>query len=101
MDEGGMLRVGPQSAGADPGPACYGFGGTRPTITDAHIIRGTIRPDAFLGGSMAIDADAAYKAFAPIAEHFGMSIPESAESAISLADANIVRAIQQIGRAHV
>ena len=51
VDDGGMLRVGPQSAGADPGPACYGKGGTEPTTTDAHIVIGTIRPGAFLGGA--------------------------------------------------
>ncbi len=51
-DTGGMLRVGPRSSGADPGPACYGRGGTAPTITDAHVIRGTIRPRSFLGGRM-------------------------------------------------
>ena len=58
-DGGGMLRVGPRSSGADPGPACYGRGGTAPTITDAHVIRGTIRPQSFLGGRMRLDADAA------------------------------------------
>ncbi len=51
VDDGGMLRVGPQSAGADPGPACYGKGGTEPATTDAHIVIGTIRPGAFLGGA--------------------------------------------------
>ena len=51
VDDGGMLRVGPQSAGADPGPACYGRGGSEPTTTDAHIVIGTIRPGAFLGGA--------------------------------------------------
>src|SRR5262249_24191369 len=56
VDEGGMLRVGPRSAGADPGPACYGRGGTEPTLTDAHVVRGTVRPEAFLGGRMHIDA---------------------------------------------
>ena len=50
QDDGGMLRVGPESAGADPGPACYGRGGNRPAITDAHMLRGTIRAEAFLGG---------------------------------------------------
>ena len=57
VDEGGMLRVGPHSAGADPGPACYGRGGTQPTLTDAHVVRETVRPEAFLGGRMPIDAD--------------------------------------------
>lgn len=96
VDEGGMLRVGPQSAGADPGPACYGRGGTLPTLTDAHVVRKTIRPEAFLGGRMKIDVEAAAQALAPIAERFGMAIEEAADSAIQLANANIVRAIQLI-----
>jgi N-methylhydantoinase A len=55
VDDGGMLRVGPQSAGAEPGPACYRRGGTAPTLTDAHVVCGTVRPEAFLGGRMEID----------------------------------------------
>ncbi len=96
VDEGGMLRVGPQSAGADPGPACYGHGGVQPTITDAHIIQGTIRPEAFLGGTMEVDAVASHRVFENVAAHFDMALPEMADSAIRLADANIVRAIQLI-----
>ncbi len=96
IDEGGMLRAGPQSAGADPGPACYGRGGKLPTITDAHVIRQTMRPEAFLGGRMQIDPEASRAAFKPIAEHFGMTLEEAADSAIQLANANIVRAIQLI-----
>jgi N-methylhydantoinase A len=96
VDEGGMLRVGPQSAGADPGPACYGRGGVQPTITDAHIIQGTIRPEAFLGGTMEVDALASQRVFGNVAAHFDMALPEMADSAIRLADANIVRAIQII-----
>ena len=96
VDEGGMLRVGPQSAGADPGPACYGRGGVQPTITDAHIIQGTIRPEAFLGGTMEVDALASQRVFEKVAAHFDMALPEMADSAIRLADANIVRAIQII-----
>lgn len=96
IDDGGMLRVGPESAGASPGPACYARGGMRPTITDAHVVRGSILPEAFLGGSMSIDAKAARRALEPIASHFGMSLEEAADSAIQLANANIVRAIQVI-----
>ena len=96
IDDGGMLRVGPESAGAMPGPACYCRGGTRPTITDAHVVRGTILPEAFLGGKMKIDADLSRKALEPIADAFGMSVEEAADSAIQLANANIVRAIQVI-----
>ena len=96
IDDGGMLRVGPRSAGADPGPACYGRGGEEPTITDAHVIRQTVRAKAFLGGRMKIDTDASRRVFEPIATHFGMSLEQAAESAVKLADANIVRAIQLI-----
>ncbi|MBL8699947.1 MAG: hydantoinase/oxoprolinase family protein [Alphaproteobacteria bacterium] len=96
IDDGGMLRVGPRSAGADPGPACYGRGGTVPTITDAQVIVGAVRPEAFLGGRMAIDTEAARRAMAPLAEHFKLSIEAMAESAIKLVNANIVRAIQLV-----
>ncbi|HVY13618.1 MAG TPA: hydantoinase/oxoprolinase family protein [Rhodopila sp.] len=96
IDDGGMLRVGPRSAGADPGPACYGRGGTLPTITDAHVVRGTIRPDGFLGGTMQLDRDAAHRAFAEVAARLGMPIAAAAAAAIRLAVANIVRAIQVV-----
>lgn len=96
VDEGGMLRVGPKSAGADPGPACYGRGGAEPTITDAHVIRGTIRPEAFLGGAMRIDRRAADGAFAGLASHFGLDLTGIAARAIRIAEANIVRAIQVV-----
>ena len=95
-DPGGMLRVGPRSAGADPGPACYGRGGGAPTITDAHVIRGSIQPESFLGGRMRLDVDAARRAFTPLAREFGMALEVIADSAIRLADANVVRAIQLI-----
>ncbi len=96
VDDGGMLRVGPQSAGAVPGPACYKRGGTEPTLTDAHVIRGTVRAEAFLGGRMEIDPALSHAAFEPIAARFGMSVPEAADSAVQLANANVVRAIQLI-----
>jgi N-methylhydantoinase A len=96
VDDGGMLRVGPQSAGADPGPACYGKGGAEPTTTDAHIVIGTIRPGAFLGGRMELDAQAAERVFAPLAGRFSLSTEQAAASALQLADANIVRAIQLV-----
>jgi len=96
VDDGGMLRVGPQSAGADPGPACYGRGGREPTITDAHVMVGTIRPAAFLGGRMKLDADAARRVFEPLAKRFGLGVEQAAASALQLADANIVRAIQLV-----
>lgn len=96
VDDGGMLRVGPESAGASPGPACYCRGGTQPTITDAHIVRGTIQPEAFLGGRMKIDPNLARRALEPIAQHFGISVEEAADHAIEVGTASIVRAIQVI-----
>jgi N-methylhydantoinase A len=96
IDDGGMLRVGPRSAGAVPGPACYGRGGTEPTVTDAHVVRGTIRPDAFLGGAMRLDADAAHRAFTGLAAKLGTDVRGAAAAAIRLAVANIVRAIQLV-----
>ena len=96
IDDGGMLRVGPRSAGADPGPACYGRGGVLPTVTDAHVVRGTIRPEAFLGGTMQLDADRAQRAFEGLAARLGTDIAGAAAAAIRLAVANIVRAIQLV-----
>ena len=95
-DDGGMLRVGPQSAGADPGPACYGRGGQVPTLTDAHVIRNTVRPEAFLGGRMAIFSDRSRAVFQPIADQLEMSLEDAADSAVQLANANVGRAIQLV-----
>jgi N-methylhydantoinase A len=96
VDDGGLLRVGPRSAGADPGPACYGRGGQDPTVTDAHLIRGTIQAEAFLGGRMTVNEQAAARAFSALAARFGMSPREIADSAVRVADASIVRAIQLV-----
>ena len=95
-DDGGLLRVGPGSAGATPGPACYRRGGDRPTVTDAHLVRGTLRPDAFLGGRMEVDRDAARRVFRPLAGRFGVSVEEIADSVIRLAEVSIVRAVQRV-----
>ncbi|MDA1098287.1 MAG: hydantoinase/oxoprolinase family protein [Proteobacteria bacterium] len=99
QDDGGMLRVGPESAGADPGPACYGRGGDRPTITDAHMVRGTIRTETFLGGKMDVNASTAANVFKSLADNLSMSIEEIADSAVRVADANIVGAIQLVSTA--
>jgi len=96
VDDGGMLRVGPMSSGADPGPACYGRGGEAPTITDAHVVRGSIRPEAFLGGRMALDVAAAQRAFEPLAARVGLSVEALASAALRVATSNIVRAIQMV-----
>ena len=96
IDDGGMLRVGPRSAGASPGPACYRRGGVAPTVTDAHVVRGTIRADAFLGGTMRLDVEAAHRAFEGIAKQLGLTVRDAASAAIRLAVANIVRAVQVV-----
>jgi len=96
IDDGGMLRVGPRSAGASPGPACYGRGGELPTVTDAHLIRGTIRADSFLGGAMVLDKERAHASFRDVARQLGMDVREAAAAAIRLAVANIVRAVQLV-----
>ena len=95
-DDGGMLRVGPQSAGADPGPAGYRRGGVDPTITDAHLVRGSVLPDTFLGGRMEVDSGLARAAFAPLSDHFGRSVEQVADDAVRVAEHNIVRAIQLV-----
>ncbi|MEC8027536.1 MAG: hydantoinase/oxoprolinase family protein, partial [Pseudomonadota bacterium] len=96
VDDGGLLRVGPQSAGAEPGPACYGRGGEVPTVTDAHMIRGSVRAESFLGGEMEVDPAASREVFAPLAAALDISVEELADSVIQLAESNIVRAIQQV-----
>ncbi len=78
LDEG-ELRVGPRSAGAKPGPACFGFGGDQPTITDADVVLGILRPEAFLGGQMAIDADASRRVVGELADELGCSVEDAAE----------------------
>ncbi|MEM0990438.1 MAG: hydantoinase/oxoprolinase family protein [Pseudomonadota bacterium] len=96
VDDGGLLRVGPQSAGAMPGPACYGRGGTEPTVTDAHLLRGTLQADVLLAGRMEIDRHAATAALKPLADRLDLSIADLADSVIRIAESNIVRAIQQV-----
>ena len=97
IDPGGLLRVGPQSAGADPGPACYGHGGTDATITDAAVVLGWIDPDYFLGGRVPLDAEAAFAAVGrAVAEPLGLSVHEAAYAALTIASENIVGAIREI-----
>ena len=95
-DDGGMLRVGPRSAGAEPGPAGYRRGGVDPTITDAHLVRGTVLPDAFLGGRMEVDPALARAAFAALSDQLGRSVEQVADDAVRVAEHNIVRAIQLV-----
>ena len=97
VDEGGLLHVGPQSAGAEPGPACYGRGGTRPTLTDASLVLGHIDPDYFLGGAMTLNTSEAEKAISKdVAEPLGLSLQEAASAILRLATENMVGAIEEI-----
>ena len=96
IDDGGLLRVGPRSAGANPGPASYRRGGTLATVTDAHLVRGTLRPESFLDGQMSVDRDAARIALSPLARKLDLETAHLADSVIRIAEANIVRAIQQV-----
>lgn len=96
VDDGGLLRVGPQSAGAVPGPACFGRGGIEPTMTDACVVLGYVDPDYFLGGSMRLDATAARTAVARVASSLGVSIEVAAMSIVQLVTENMVQAIVDI-----
>jgi N-methylhydantoinase A len=87
IDSTGALRAGPQSAGADPGPVCYGRGGTEPTNTDANLVLGRLRADAFLGGRIALDRDAAERAIAErVAAPLGMGVEEAAAGMLRLSN---------------
>lgn len=94
VDAGGLLQVGPESGGADPGPACYGRGATQPTVTDANLVLGRLRSDAFLGGSMRLDATAAHAAVARVAVLLGMSVEDAAQGIIDIANEHMARALR-------
>ena len=97
VDDGGVLRVGPQSAGADPGPVCYGKGGTEPTITDANVVLGRIDPDRFLGGELALDAAAARTAIEKrCSDRLQMDAVEVAYGIIEIANAAMTAALRRI-----
>ena len=96
VDQGGIYRVGPRSAGADPGPAAYGRGGTEPTATDAMVNLGWLRPDAFLGGEMELRADLARKAFEDgPAKALGMTVEEASMGAIQILTHSMVQSIEE------
>jgi N-methylhydantoinase A len=97
VDAGGALRVGPESAGAVPGPACYGRGGERPTVTDANLVLGYMDPDRFLGGAMALDRNAAETAIeAHVAEPLGISTIEAAVGISRIANNAMSNAIRYV-----
>lgn len=96
LDAAGALNVGPRSAGADPGPACYGRGGTQPTLTDANLLAGRINADYFLGGDITLDTERAAAAFASVAEALGTGVAEAAVGVIRLANARMVSLLKLV-----
>lgn len=96
LDEMGKLKVGPVNAGAYPGPACYGFGGERPTLTDAYLVAGFLNPDYFLGGTMKLHTRLAEEALEPVARHFGISIEAAAQAVVRIANDNSAQLLRLI-----
>ena len=97
VDSGGLLRVGPQSAGADPGPVCYGRGGTEPTVTDANLVLGRLNPNYFLGGEIGLDLEGAARAIEErCAEPLGLDVIEAANGIVEIANAAMVNALHLI-----
>ncbi|MCC7121262.1 MAG: hydantoinase/oxoprolinase family protein [Gammaproteobacteria bacterium] len=96
VDPGGLLRVGPQSAGSEPGPACYGRGGDKPTVTDAAVVLGHFDPNHFLGGRMVLDEAAARQVIGTIAEALGQTLERAAWAIIAVANENMIEAIKEL-----
>jgi N-methylhydantoinase A len=97
VDELGLLKVGPESAGANPGPACYGRGGMQPTVTDADLLLGYLDPGYFLGGEMPLSVEAAEKAFGPLADRLDLSMLEAAWGVHELVSQNMAAAARMHG----
>ncbi len=96
IDPGGALRVGPRSAGSVPGPACYGHGGTEPTVTDANVVLGRIDPGAMLAGTLRVNAQAAERAVALLADGLGMSVIDTALGIVAIAEDVMAGAIRSV-----
>jgi N-methylhydantoinase A len=96
IDSLGILQVGPQSAGSEPGPACYGQGGTEPTTSDANLILGYLNPDGLLGGKLPLDLDRARKALRKVADPLGMSIEKAAYGMFTIVNNNMVNGIRRV-----
>ena len=96
MDSGGALRVGPHSAGARPGPAAYGHGGTEPTVTDANVVLGRLPADRPLAGGVRLDGDAAAAVVGDLAERLGLGLEECAEGIVTVAVQEMVRALRRV-----
>ncbi len=96
IDPGGLLKVGPRSAGAQPGPACYGRGGTKATVTDAHVLLGYIDPDRTLGRDLRLDGELARDAIARLADQLGLALEEVARGIIDVTTASVIRALRRV-----
>ncbi|HEY0202557.1 MAG TPA: hydantoinase/oxoprolinase family protein [Acetobacteraceae bacterium] len=96
VDSGGLLKVGPRSAGASPGPVCYGHGSTEAAVTDANVVLQTLNPTHLLGGRMAVRQDLARAAIGRLAAQLGMGVMETAQGIISVVTANMARAIRVV-----
>jgi N-methylhydantoinase A len=96
VDHGGALRVGPRSAGADPGPACYGRGGAEATVTDANLLLGRLAGDSSLAGGVALDVDAAFEAVSALGKKLGLDETETARGIVTVANAEMVRALRVV-----
>lgn len=96
IDPGGILHVGPQSAGASPGPVCYGMGGVEPTLTDANLLLGRINPEYFLGGEVKLDVAAAERAMKKLADLLDMDVVEAASGIIKIANGNMIRPLRAV-----
>lgn len=96
IDRGGALNVGPHSAGAEPGPACYGRGGTEATVTDANVVLGRLNPDNFNAGQMALDRDSARRAVGSIAAKLGSTVEEAALGIVRVVNANMIKGIATV-----
>jgi N-methylhydantoinase A len=96
IDENGSIKVGPRSAGSDPGPACYGRGGKDPTVTDAVVLTGVVDPQRFAGGRIKLAPELSAAAFEPIASALQVSIVAAAKAVISLAEANMINALKLV-----
>ena len=96
MDHGGALRVGPRSAGAEPGPACYGRGGTEPTVTDANLLLGYLDASSTLAGGIDLDVDAATRAVEKLGSELGLDTLETAEGIVRVANQEMVRALRVV-----
>jgi N-methylhydantoinase A len=96
VDEARGLHLGPQSAGAEPGPACYGAGGEEPTVTDANLVCGRLDPAYFLGGSMPLDPDAAWQAMERLGDRLGVGVREAARGIVRFAIAQMAHALRLV-----